>query len=153
MTIINILCKACNIFIDIKSLNKFKDRCQHIFLCRYCFKSFDLEADENGEFEYVVNDDITLKFTYPTSNDVDQISETETVSKFLEYTIRQVNDSRSKPEIRDFIKYNFLAKDSKKFRSHVNDNAPGLNYEYEFEGENGSTFTAMFQVRPDFFWF
>lgn len=116
-------------------------------------KSFDLEADENGEFEYVVNDDITLKFTYPTSNDVDQISETETVSKFLEYTIRQVNDSRSKSEIRDFIKYNFLAKDSKKFRSHVNDNAPGLNYEYEFEGENGSTFTAMFQVRPDFFWF
>ena len=107
---------------------------------------FELESDDNGEFDYKINDEYTLKYSYIETN-------TESVSKFLSGIITQVNDSRKKEDIDQFIKYNFLAKDSKIFREHFNSNSPKLDYNYEFEGEDGGTFMAMFQLGPNLFWF
>ena len=53
----------------------------------------------------------------------------------------------------EFIKFNFLAKDSKTFREYYNSNSPRLDYNYEFEGEDGGTFKAMFQLGANLFWF
>jgi hypothetical protein len=71
----------------------------------------------------------------------------------LQKAITQVNKSRSAEEIKHFIQYEFLAVDAKKFRSYIADNAPAMNYEYEFEGEEGGTFKARFQPGTDLFWF
>ena len=45
------------------------------------------------------------------------------------------------------------AKDSKIFREYYNSNSPRLDYNYEFEGEDGGTFKAMFQLGANLFWF
>lgn len=108
---------------------------------------FQLESDDNGEFDYKINDDLTLKFQYAAS------SGEQTVSEALQKAITQVNKSRSAEEIKHFIQYEFLAADAKKFRSYIADNAPAMNYEYEFEGEEGGTFKARFQPGTDLFWF
>ena len=65
----------------------------------------------------------------------------------------QVNDSRNLEHIKNFIRYEFLAIDSKKFRTHVMSNIPDLELKYEFEGEDGGTFIAGFPISTDFFWF
>lgn len=108
---------------------------------------FQLESDENGEFDYTINEDLTLKFQYAA------ITGEQTVSEALQKAITQVNKSRSAEEIKHFIQYEFLAVDAKKFRSYIADNAPAMNYEYEFEGEEGGTFKARFQPGTDLFWF
>ena len=107
---------------------------------------FELESDDNGEFTYRINDEYTLKFAYTNTN-------TESVSKFLSSTITQINESRKQQDIENFIKFNFLAKDSKTFREYYNSNSPRLDYNYEFEGEDGGTFKAMFQLGANLFWF
>lgn len=111
-------------------------------------KAFNLIPDENGEFDYRVNDQYTLKFTYSFN-----LLDFEKVSDFLSTYITQINDSRNQQDIDNFIRYSFLAGDAKKFRRYITDNAPGLNYEYEFEGESGGTFTAGFPIGADLFWF
>jgi hypothetical protein len=75
------------------------------------------------------------------------------ISQFLEKTICQINDSRKIDDIRDFIRYKFLAIESKKFRQYIVENTPSILMSYEFEGENGGTFTAGFPLGTDFFWF
>ena len=108
---------------------------------------FKLKSDENGEFDYKISDDLKLKFKYA-------IADTEqTISGALLKAITQVNESRSIEDIEHFVKYEFLALDAKKFRSYIADNAPAMNYEYEFEGEDGGTFNARFQPGTDLFWF
>jgi hypothetical protein len=111
-------------------------------------RPFNLFADENGEFEYRVNTDYVLKFTYSFN-----LSDFEKVSEMLSTYITQVNDSRNQQDIDDFIRYNFLAGPAKKFRQYISENAPGLNYQYEFEGEDGGTFTSGFPIGTDLFWF
>ena len=108
---------------------------------------FQLKSDDNGEFDYQINDDLTLKFCYAAADGE------QTVSEALQKAITQVNKSRSTEEIKHFIQYEFLAADAKKFRSYIADNAPAMNYEYEFEGEDGGTFKARFQPGTDLFWF
>jgi len=110
-------------------------------------KPFNLIPDANGEFNYET-DTVKLKFTY---NHV--ASDDATVSSFLKKYICEVNGNRDSEFIDEFIRYEFLAIDSRKFREYVIKNAPGLNYEYEFQGEDGGTFTAPFQVGTDLFWF
>jgi hypothetical protein len=110
---------------------------------------FNLVSDENGEFDYELTNGTKLKFKFLLNNDNVDLS----ISKFLEHTICQVNDSRSKTDIDDFIRYKFLASESKKFRNYMSDNTPSVVLEYEFEGEDGDTFTAMFQIGADLFWF
>ena len=108
---------------------------------------FKLESDDNGEFDYQINEDIKLKFRYAVSENK------ETVSSALMKAITQINKSRKSSDIERFIKYEFLAADAKKFRTYIADNAPAMNYEYEFEGEDGGTFKARFQPGTDLFWF
>ena len=81
------------------------------------------------------------------------MSTSSKISELLSNIIQQVGNSRKQEDIDNFIRYEFLAGDSKKFRKYVTDNAPGFNFQYEFEGDNGGTFTAGFQVGPDLFWF
>ena len=108
---------------------------------------FKLESDENGEIEYTTEKGDVILFTYspPTG--------AETIIAVLNSLIQQVNGKRDPNSIDNFLRYEFLARESKIFREYVVDNAPGVDYMYEFEGENGSTFKARFQLGPDFFWF
>jgi hypothetical protein len=111
-------------------------------------KEFTLIPDENGEFDYRIDDQYTLKFTYSFN-----LSDFEKVSDLLSTYITQVNNSRNQQDIDDFIRYNFLAGPAKQFRKYIAENTPGLDYSYEFEGEDGGTFTAGFPVGADLFWF
>lgn len=111
-------------------------------------KPFSLVCDDAGEFEYKVNSEYVLKFKFP----YDEI-EYETVSSYLKAIITQVNDSRNPSDIETFIRYHFMSIDAKPFRKYVADNTPGLDFNVEFEGENGSTFTATFPIGPELFWF
>lgn len=108
---------------------------------------FKLETDDNGEIEYTTAKGDVILFTYgpPTS--------ANTILEVLNSLIRQVNGKRDSHSIDQFLRYQFLALESKTFREYVVDNAPGVDYMYEFEGENGSTFKARFQLGPDLFWF
>ena len=115
-------------------------------------KEFNLIPDDNGEFDYEVNSDTSIKFKFLTKNMTDQIQENNAISSFLLHAITQVNDSSKESDIEHFIRYTFLAKDSKAFRDYILKNSPGFEYSYEFEGEDGSTFTAGFQVGADLFW-
>ena len=82
-----------------------------------------------------------------------QISKENLITDFLRYTVTEVNGSRERKDIDDFLTYEFRAIDSKKFRTYVVNNTPGINYDIEVEGEDGSTFTAGFLPGADLFWF
>ena len=75
------------------------------------------------------------------------------VSKFLKQTITAVNGNDKQEDIEQFLSYEFKAGDSKKFRSYVIDNLPGVDFNITIEGEDGGTFTAGFQLGLDLFWF
>jgi hypothetical protein len=110
-------------------------------------KPFDLESDDNGEFDYEYGD-VKLKFIYINKN----ISDLK-ISEFLLETIHEVNGNRDRDAIQDFIRYEFLANDAKQFRDYISSNLPGLDMSYEFEGEDGSTFRSTFPIGSDLFWF
>jgi hypothetical protein len=110
-------------------------------------KPFDLVADDNGEFSYTLSTGAEIKFAYlKTVN-------TTAITDLLKQLVTEVDGNRTKERIDDFIRYEFLARDSRTFREFVTNKAPGLNFEYEFEGEDGGTFTAGFPVGADLFWF
>ncbi len=111
------------------------------------FKQFNLIADDNGEFEYKTESGHVLKFTYAID------IYTKTIVDLLKNIIVEVNGNRNTDQIDHFLRYEFLAGDSRKFREYYATNAPGLDLQYEFEGEDGSTFTTTFQLRTDLFWF
>jgi hypothetical protein len=111
-------------------------------------KPFNLMSDDLGEFEYTTEAGDNIKFSYNLSK-----NDFETVSGFLLNYIKEVNGNRNPEQIKDFIRYSFLAGQAKEFRRFVTLNAPGLNYQYEFEGEDGSTFIAPFQIGADLLWF
>jgi len=119
-----------------------------IDLTKIKFRTFDIESDVNGEIDYKVGD-ITLKFSYNNNLDLTNT----TVSKMLELVIKQVDQSRSKTDIENFIRYEFLASDAKDFRQYYIQNIPGLDLTCEFEGDKGGTFEAGFQLGADLFWF
>lgn len=119
-----------------------------IDLTKLKVKDFALTPDANGEFDYKVNDDYTLKFKFTTDDVL-----ADSVSEFLAKTITQVNSSRKLQDIEDFIRYNFFSFDAKKFRTFVDVNTPGIDLEIEFEGDNGDTFKALFPIGPELFWF
>jgi len=112
------------------------------------FKLFNLVADDAGEFTYQINPETTIKFAYPKT----EITQ-ETVSETINNLITEVNGIRDRAAIENFIRYEFFAKDAKRFREYVKENAPGVDYEMNFEGEDGSTFKAMFPVNSNLFWF
>jgi hypothetical protein len=110
---------------------------------------FELISDDAGEFEYTLEDGTNLKFKFLLNGEDENL----TISQFLEHTIMQVDASRKKEDIQDFIRYKFFAKDAKVFRKYINDKTPSVIMDYEFEGEDGSTFIAGFQAGADLFWF
>jgi len=119
---------------------------RQVDLNKISHKSFDIVPDTNGEFDYDVNG-IKLKFTYNV-----RLKEGMAISELMQNIITQINDSRSKTDIESFIRYEFLARDAKRFREYYIKNAPGLDFNYEFEGEDGSTFITPFPVASDLFW-
>ena len=112
-------------------------------------KQFELESDDRGEFDYTISHDTKLKFRFLSTGDGENLK----LSEFLERTITQINESRNLEDIKNFIRYEFLAKDSRPFRTYVANNIPDLDMQYEFEGEDGSTFITGFPISSDFFWF
>jgi len=121
---------------------------QVIDLSKIKTKTIDITSDEHGEFEYTTKTH-SIKFKYPT---ISQSKDLSTISDFLKSIIVEVNGLRKPAEIDHFLKYEFLVKDSKEFQSYILDNTPTILLEYEFEGDDGSTFTAGFQVGANFFW-
>ena len=122
-------------------------------LTKLTFLPFELQADQNGEFDYQVNDKFTLKFSFLTNRESKKITDDRTISSALQGLIKQINASRSTTDIENFIRYEFLARDAKRFREFVQANTPGVNLELEFEGEQGGTFKSKFQIGSNFFWF
>ena len=112
----------------------------------------EIDSNEDGEFEYDVDASTKLKFKIPTAGIIANLSEDHTISDLLNGIIQEVNGVREIETIKTFVRYNFLSDQSKRFRQYVSDNTPKLNTTYEFEGENGGTFTAGFQFGPDLFW-
>jgi len=109
---------------------------------------FELENDENGEFTYSIPG-FEIKFTYYNVTNSGELS----VSGLLKQIITEVNGARTEQDIEQFLRYEFLSKESKKFRDYYKENTPILDYKYEFEGEDGSTFMSTFPVNTDLFWF
>lgn len=117
------------------------------------FVAFNLESDDLGEFDYEINDDTKIKFSFLRSKHSKKTVDDQIISNMLFNMITQVNDSRKSADIIDFIRYKFLARDAKKFRDWVQANSPSINLETKFEGEDGGTFTSKFQLGSDIFWF
>lgn len=115
-------------------------------------KPFKGETDDNGEFEFIASDGTVIKYGYLLTKEQGNIESDKQKSSFLLNIIKQVNDTRSKDDILEFLKYKFLIKDSRQLQEHIINNAPGLDFNYEFEGENGSTFTATFPLGAELFW-
>lgn len=119
-------------------------------LTKLKYKPFALTPDDNGEFIYKLDGDrdLTIKFSFNIK------TTTETgIYDVLKQCIKEVNGKRLQEDIDHFIRYQFLANDAKQFRTYYADNSPGMNFECEFEGEHGGTFTATFPIGIDLFWF
>lgn len=116
------------------------------------YKEFNIDTDDNGEIIYKLPSGIVLKYSYISSGNQKDIDESKAISSFLIKVIKQVDESRETSVIEDFIKYKFLIQDSKAFQEHVLNNSPGVHFEYEFEGEDGGTFTAGFPLGSDLLW-
>ena len=122
-----------------------------IDLTKVQYKDFDLATDDNGESSFNCSDNSVIKFSYCLKPDKDTSNE-RLISSFLLRTIREVDGKRTSEEIDDFLKYKFPLADSRKFQKYVSENAPAILKEYEFEGEDGGTFTAGFQFGPELLW-
>lgn len=115
------------------------------------------EGDENGEYEYKIEDlDTVITYKYPTISSISKDSEGKVVTSWLNSIICSVNGERDANTIEEFIKYKFLRKYSSKFRKHVLDTTPEIDYtidvKYKTESGQEDTFTAGFQFGPDFLW-
>jgi hypothetical protein len=113
------------------------------------YKDIEWQSDTDGEITYQVSEQTTIKYSYLAYD----VTSNTTVSELLNSIITQVNDTRSAAEIEDFIRYDFLSRDAKPFRTHVVKNVPGLITSYEFEDENGDVFQSTFPIGSDLFWF
>jgi hypothetical protein len=82
-----------------------------------------------------------------------KIEPNHAISQLMENTIMEVNGIRDKNYIAEYIKYEFPAGPAREFRKYMIDRLPGLDFNVEFEGEDGSTFTSTFQLGADLFWF
>ncbi len=132
--------------IDPKTKNKLQ---RTVDLSKLPTKILDIASDDNGEFIYET-ETMSLKWKFPTKTSIDTDAP---ISTFLLHSITEVNGTRKKSDIEDFIRYGFLASESKKFQQYIIKHSPALLLEYEFEGEDGSTFTVGFPLGPDLFWF
>jgi len=135
--------------VTIKDPKTGKDLNRVVDLSKLKNSEFNLISDDLGEFEYTLQDGTILKFKFLLNGEDEDL----TISQFLDRTITQVNDSRKHDDIQDFIRYKFLARDAKVFRKYIIEHTPNVVMDYEFEGEDRSTFIAGFQAGADLFWF
>lgn len=122
-------------------------------LTKIKFLPFDLQSDENGEFDYKLQNGSTIKFSFLLVKHIKNLSNEHTISSMLQNVIKQIDQSRNANDIDEFIRYKFLAIDARQFRKYIEANTPGIDLDVEFEGESGGTFTSKFQLGSDFFWF
>lgn len=114
---------------------------------------FKLTPDKNGEFDYKVSDEYSIKFKFKNDHDESKVNKERMISSFLLTAITEVNGDRSYLAVENFVKYTFSPKQSRDFRKYYSDNSPELIMDnIEFEGEDGDTFTSGFQPGADLFW-
>ena len=113
---------------------------------------FDLVSDDNGEFIYELDNGNQIKYRFLLQRDLIKIKESNAVSGFLERTITEVYGNRDIDSIRTFIKNELSLRESKQFRTFINDNTPEVIKQIEMQSEDGSTFTATFQFNAGLFW-
>jgi hypothetical protein len=113
---------------------------------------FDLVSDDNGEFTYEFETGKQIKYRFLLQRDLNKINESNTISGFLERAITEVNGNRDIDSIRSFIKTELSLRESKQFRTYVNDITPEVIKQIEMQSEDGSTFTATFRFNADLFW-
>jgi hypothetical protein len=131
-----------------------KELQREVDLSKLNFKPFTLIPDERGEFDYIIpQTDTRLKFKFVTGDISRKIDPAHAISILMENTIMEVDGNRDKNYIADFIKFELPAIAGREFRKYMIENTPGLDYNVEFEGEDGSTFKAVFLVGTDLFWF
>ena len=117
-------------------------------------KLFDLVSDENGYFDYTIsNTKDVIKFKYLNSIDQFNINSEKLTSSFLKVSIQSVNGKTSPQEIEDYLKYDFKAIDSRKFKKHIIETAPSIDYNIKVIGADGDTIDATFQFNANLFWF
>lgn len=125
-----------------------------IDLSKIKHKTFNLDSDENGYFDYTVpNTTDVIKFKYLSSSDNFKVNSEKLTSSFLNLSIQSINEKTSKQEIEDYLKYEFKAIDSRKFKKYIIDTAPSIDYNIKVTGANGDTIDATFQFNADLFWF
>ena len=140
--------------VTIKDPKKDENISATIDLSKIKHKNFDLIPDDNGYFDYIVpstND--VIKFKYLGSADSFKIESDKLTSTFLKMSIQSVNGKTSESEIDDYLKYDFKAIDSRKFKSYIVDSVPSIDYNTKAIGANGDTIDATFQFNADLFWF
>lgn len=115
-------------------------------------KPFTLQPDSNGEFDYDLNE-TSIKFKFLSRNELNSISDDHALSDFLKLSIKQIGESRDQVVIDNYVKYQMKPIQSKQLRTYISNNMPGLKLEAEFQGEDGGTFNAGFQIGSDLFWF
>jgi hypothetical protein len=112
----------------------------------------ELIPDENGEFDYVINETMKIKFRFPKKTD-----KLDKTSDLLNALIMQINDSRNKNDIAEFIRYDFRISDSKKFQNYIATKSANIDLsaeiEYTTKEGNQETFRAGFQLGANLFWF
>jgi hypothetical protein len=131
-----------------------KDVIKQLDLTQIPHRPFDLVPDDNGEFDYVTESGEKLKFKFLTVTAVkDLINDENKVSSIIRAMLVEVDGTRSKAEIEEYIKYRLIAKENRKIQSYIAANMPGLvSDEIEFQGEDGDTFRYTFQVGLELFW-
>jgi hypothetical protein len=116
------------------------------------FKPFELQSNENGEFTFK-DSGIDIKFKFLCKREIESLSVEHALSDFLRVSIKEINGTRQQSDIDNFVRYQMTPGQSKKLRTYISNNMPGIKLDAEFQGDNGGTFTAGFQIGPDFFWF
>lgn len=114
--------------------------------------NFDLSSDDNGEFDYELDNGKQIKYRFLVQRDLVKIGESNTISGFLERTITEVNGNRDVDSIKSFIKNELSLRESKQFRNYIEINTPGVIKQIEIQSEDGGTFTASFRFNADLFW-
>lgn len=115
---------------------------------------FNLQSDDNGEFDYTVESSgDLLKFKYLCIREIKDINPDHQISDLVRKSIQSVNGNRDRNFIDEYVKYSLRSGDSKQFRQYLAKNLHGFNYDIEFEGEGKDTFTTRFPIGPDILWF
>jgi hypothetical protein len=118
------------------------------------YKQFNLKSDENGEFDYTTPmQNHKLKFKFLPLNLTKLINSNQPISGLIRQSVTEVNGNRDRNYIEQFVQYELIGGDSRKFREYISDNMPGLDLTLQFEGEKGSTFTSKFQLGSELLWF